>query len=371
MIWLFMDELKRFISIYVPLQTCTLRCDYCYITHQRKFNNKLPNFTCAPDLVKKALNKERLGGTCLINFCAGGETLLAPEIPQYIKVLLEEGHYVMVVTNATIDRAFDEMAQWPKELLERLFFKFSYHYLELKKRNLLDRFFNNVHKMRDAGASFTLEITPYDELIPYIEELKDLAIQEVGAIPHVTVARDEHFMGEKPILSEMSRDEYQRTWSVFDSKLFDYKLSIFGVKRKEFCYAGEWGGILNLLTGEFQQCYLSNVSQNIYKDVKSPIKWRPIGNFCKEPHCYNGHAWISLGVIPELTAPTHAELRNRLCVDGTEWLWPKMKNFMSQKLYNNNKQRSFISKWHVNSEILCTKIFKIIKRLSKRIINVF
>ncbi|MBR1808754.1 MAG: radical SAM protein [Paludibacteraceae bacterium] len=333
-----MDQLKRFIDIYVPIESCTLRCDYCYITHHRLFNNKLPKFNYDADTIRKALSKERLGGTCLLNLCAGGETLLAPEMPQYIKALLEEGHYVMVVTNATVDRAFNEMATWPKDLLERLFFKFSYHYMELKKRNLFDRFFNNIRKMRDAGASFTLELTPYDDLVPYIDELKQKAFEELGAIPHVTVARDEHYMGVKPILTKMTREEYQKTWSVFDSKLFDFKFSIFGVKRKEFCYAGAWTGYLNMQTGTLIQCYGFGWTQNIFDDIEKPIKWRPVANCCQEPHCFNGHSWIGLGAIPEIDAPTYAEMRNRVCIDGTEWLQPKMHAFMSQRLYDNNLQ---------------------------------
>ena len=39
-----MDKIKRFIDCYVPVTTCTLRCHYCYITHHRLFDNKLPTF---------------------------------------------------------------------------------------------------------------------------------------------------------------------------------------------------------------------------------------------------------------------------------------------------------------------------------------
>ena len=102
-----MDKIKRFIDCYVPVTTCTLRCHYCYITHHRLFDNKLPTFKYTPEQVRKALSKERLGGICLINFCGGGETLLPPEIVKYIRVLLEEGHYIMIVTNATVSKRFD------------------------------------------------------------------------------------------------------------------------------------------------------------------------------------------------------------------------------------------------------------------------
>ena len=369
-----MDKMKRFIDIYVPVEACTLRCHYCYITHHRLFANKLPKFKYDAETFRKALSKERLGGVCLLNFCGGGETLLPPEMPSYIKAVLEEGHYAMVVTNATIDKAFDEIASFPKELLSRLFFKFSYHYLQLKERNWFDKFFNNIRKVRDAGASFTLEATPSDELIPYIQEMQDLAIKEVGAVCHVTVARDEHDMSKLNILTQMSREDYKKTWEVFDSKLFDYKFSIFGEPRKEFCHAGDWTLYLDMGSGILKQCYSSLYSQNIMDDIRKPIVFKPIGCHCQQPHCFNGHAWIALGTIPELESPTYAELRNRMCINGTEWLKPEMKTFLSQKLYDNNEEYSDLKKNIVNAEMslrekkeaLKIKIWNIYKKITDK-----
>ena len=357
-----MDKLKRFIDIYVPVEACTLRCHYCYITHHRLFANKLPKFKYDVETFRKALSKKRLGGTCLLNFCGGGETLLPPEMPSYIKAVLEEGHYVIVVTNATIDKAFDEISKFPKELLNRLFFKFSYHYLQLKEHNWFDKFFNNIRKVRDAGASFTLEATPSDELIPYIQEMQDLAIKEVGAACHVTVARDEHDMSKLNILTKMSREEYKKTWSVFNSSLFNYKFSIFGEPRKEFCHAGDWTLSLDMGNGMLSQCYKGLYSQNIMDDIEKPITFKPIGCHCQQPHCFNGHAWIALGTIPEIEFPTFAQLRNRTCIDGTEWLKPEMKAFLSQKLYENNEEYRNSKKWFTNAEMSLREKKELLKR---------
>lgn len=75
-----MERIKRFIDGYVPVTSCTLRCHYCYITHQRLFDTKLPKFRYDAAFIRKALSKDRLGGTCLINLCGGGETLLPAEV---------------------------------------------------------------------------------------------------------------------------------------------------------------------------------------------------------------------------------------------------------------------------------------------------
>lgn len=358
-----MDTIKRFIDCYIPVTTCTLRCPYCYITQHRLFEGPLPEFKYSPAHVRKALSKERLGGTCLINMCAGGETLLASGILNYVRELLEEGHYLMIVTNATLDKPFDEIARFPKELLSHLFLKFSYHYLELKKKNLFTKFFNNIRKVRDAGCSFTLELTPSDEAIPFIEDIKAIAVRELGAVNHITIARDEKDDSKLPMMTSLPREEYIKTWSTFDSQLFGYKLSIFGDKRKEFCYAGDWTFCLNLATGAMTQCYKYHFKQNIFEDISKPINFKAIGCNCMEHHCYNGHVFMVLGDIPELKAPTYGELRNRVCEDGTEWLVPEMKSFMSTKLYDSNKEYSALKKFRINSEVKLIRLRNKLRRI--------
>lgn len=364
-----MDSIKRYIDCYVPVTGCTLRCHYCYITHHRLFDAELPKFNYSPQHVRKALSRERLGGTCLINLCGGGETLLPPEIVAYIRALLEEGHYVMVVTNATVSKRFDEIAQFPAELTKRLFFKFSYHYTELKKRNLLDRFFANIRKVRNAGCSFTLEATPSDEWIPYIDEMKQAAIDNVGAVCHITIARDERDPEKLPILTSLPREEYEKTWHSFESALFNYKLTIFEQKRREFCYAGDWSFYLNLATGSMTQCYNTHYTQNIFEDINKPIKFLAVGKYCKEHHCYNGHSFIVLGDIPCLQSPTYTELRNRICNDGSEWLKPEMKHFMSTKLWQSNKEYSPLKKMATNCIIKTIILKEKAKFLLKRILK--
>ena len=327
-----------------------MRCSYCYITQHRLFEGPLPTFKFSPEHVRKALSKERLGGICLINLCGGGETLLSKEIVDYARELLQEGHYVMIVTNGTVSKRFDDFSIFPEELKKRLFFKFSYHYLEFKKRGLFDMFFNNIRKVRDAGCSFSLELTPSDDAISYIDDIKQLAIKELGAANHVTIARDEKEDDKLPMMTHLPRKEYIDTWGVFKSPLFEYKLKIFGQKRTDFCYAGDWSFYLNLVTGEMSQCYQSYFTANIFEDISQPIPFKAIGNNCKEHHCYNGHAFLTLGNIPS-EAPTFAEMRNRKCADGTEWLQPEMKAFMSTKLKESNEEYSVWQKIKTNYEI--------------------
>ena len=88
----------------------------------------------------------------MLNFCAAGETLLSEELIPIIQELLDEGHYCMIVTNGTITPKFNQLAKFSVEQRKRLFIKFSYHYLELKRLNLLNVFFSNVKVRRNFFA---------------------------------------------------------------------------------------------------------------------------------------------------------------------------------------------------------------------------
>lgn len=332
--------MKRFIDCVIPFRTCNLRCPYCYITHTKSFGEKLPVFPYSAEHMGRALSAERLGGVSLINLCGEGETLLPPEVVGIVHEILKQGHYVMVVTNGTISPRFDELAALPSDYLERLFIKFSFHYLELKKRNWLDRFFDNVVKIRESGASFSVELTPSDEMIPHIDDAMALCRERVGAVCHVTVARDET-TSELAILTHLSREEYREVWERFDSDLFRFKLSVFGQKRREFCYAGIWSATLDLVNGEMKQCYNEKPIQNIYADLSQPIRFFPVGPHCSLPHCYNAHVFMTLGVIPSVPTPTFADMRNRVCADGSEWLQPGFKEFISRKLGDGNREWSW------------------------------
>lgn len=342
-----MEKMKRFIECYYPATRCNLRCQYCYITQQNKWKDKLPECKYNPETIGKALSPKRLGGICHINICGLGETLIPPEMTQIIYNILAQGHYVMVITNGTISNRFKEISEFPREFLNRLSFKFSFHYEELLRLKMFDVFFGNINLMREAGASFSLELTPYDGLIEQIENIKAICMKYVGAYCHITVARDES-KRKIPILTNLSREDYLKVWGTFKSEMFDFKMSTFNVKRKEFCYAGDWSFWLNLVTGVARPCYYTLTGQNIFEDISKPIKFLAIGNFCPLPHCYNSHAFLTLGTIPELDTPLYASTRNRVEENKKEWLTEDMKEFLSCKLCESNEIYSARKKLKAN-----------------------
>lgn len=331
-----MQELiKRFIDCNVPTQVCNLKCPYCYVGQVEGFSGKIRTIEHTPTEVRAALSKKRMGGIIFINFCGTGETLLGDEILPIVHEVLKEGHYVQIVTNGTISRRFDELIGWDKELLSRLLVKFSYHYSEFLRLNLLDVFFDNVTRTRAAGCSVSVEITSGDGMVPYIDEMKEICLKKTGALPHVTVARNNASSTLK-LLTEYSESGYENIWGKFNSELFDLKMKLYGKKIKEYCYGGEWTFYLYLSNGDLKQCYKGEVIDNIFEDITRPIHFKPIGKGCPEPYCYNGHAWMTLGCIPGMDIPTYADIRNRVTADGGAWLTERAKAFFSHKLEENN-----------------------------------
>ena len=331
------NKIKRLVAINVPFTKCNLKCRYCYLSQRNEWDDSRPTFKHTPKEIRQALSKERLGGASIINLTGRGETLLPKEMPEIIRELLEEGHYIEVVTNGTLTKRFDEISCFPPKLLSHLEFKFSFHYLELKRLGIMDSFFDNVNKMRNAGCSFTIELMPYDELIPYIDDIKRICVEKVGAVCQTTVGRND--LDGRTLLTELSREEYENTWNTFDSTMFKFKMDVYNIKRKEFCYAGMWSLYVDLISGEARRCYGFEPDQNIY-DMSKQIRFRPVGHSCKQPFCYNAHAFLCLGVIPELQTPTYADIRNRVTEKGDEWLSPEVKDAFSAKLKDANEQLS-------------------------------
>lgn len=329
-----MDRVKKLIMLQVPTSICNFRCHYCYLAQRDvSYQGLQADMKYSPEQVAKALSKERMGGPCFINVCADGETLLTKDIDLYLKALVMEGHYLEIVTNLTITPMVRKILSWEKDLLSHVEFKCSFHYLELKKRALLDVFAENVADIWKSGASATIEMTPSDELIPYIDEVITFSMHHFGALPQLTIARDDRTKGIEK-LTRLSEEEYKKTWQVFNSTFWDYKNEIFGTKQTRFCYAGCWSITVNIATGEAKRCYYEKIG-NIFDDPDKPIPEKPIG-ICPIAHCYNGHAFLTFGLIPGATDVRYGDIRNRVKNDGSEWLDPALKDFFNSKLNESN-----------------------------------
>lgn len=360
-----MDKVSKCILINVPTTLCNFKCRYCYLTHNTYIHNQKQcqaDFLYSPEEVAKALSQKRLGGPCYVNFCGEGETLLSKDIVKYIYCLVKEGHYIEIVTNCSITKAVNEILSFEQELLDRITFKCSFHYLQLKERNLLDVFANNIKNIWAHNCSANIEITPDDELIPYIEEVKEFSLKHFGALPHLSIARDDS--KKHDYLTSLPIEEYDKIWSQFDSSFWKFKKGIFNQRRTEYCYAGAWLLYVNLANGDTTQCYCSNYKTNVFKNIDKPIDFVTIGK-CKESHCYNGHMLLTLGCIPNFTDVGYGDIRDRVKEDGSHWIQPKMRAFLNTKLVESNE--IFTDKRKRKDRLKCS-IYKM-KRVPRAILG--
>ncbi len=359
-----MAGIKRFFECYVPVTVCNLNCHYCYIIQEERRSMKLAELKYSPEHIAKALNYNRVGGPCLISICGGGETLAQKEVVDIAYNLLKEGHYVNITTNGTLSNRFDDLIEKCDRYLEQLHISFSLHYFELIRLNLLDVFFENINKLRRAGVSVLLQMNLCDEYISVIDEIKELSYQKVGAYPQIAVTRNEK-TDPISIYSRLTPKEYLSEGERFDSPLFKFTFENFNVKRKEFCYAGDWSGTLDLGTGLLKKCYNEHGGINIFEDIDKPIPFKAVGNNCKSKYCVNSSHFMSLGVIPEIETPSYACLRNRICEDGSEWMSSTMKAFLSTKLSESNEEYTRKQKREVNKQYKTPFLIKIKATIKK------
>lgn len=341
-----MDKIKRFFECLIPVTVCNLKCSYCYVIQRDRRKMKMADLKYTPEQIGNALTVERLGGICYFSICGAGETTLQPEIADIIYNIMKHGHYVNVTTNGTVSKRIDEILERNKEFASRLHFAFSFHFLELQRLNLLEKYFENVQKVKNAGASFLVQINLCDGYLPHLDEIKRLCINHTGAMPQVAATRKEETgLRRIKLLTELTQDDYIAAGKTFDSPLFDFTMKNFNVRRHEFCYAGDWSGNIDLSTGILRRCYCSYLRQDIFKNPSEPIRFMAIGNMCGSAFCMNSSHFMSLGIIPDIETPTYVNLRNR---EEAGWYTQDMKLALSGKLNEVNDEYTPLKKVGAN-----------------------
>lgn len=334
------DSLKRihqeenivFINAHLDSTVCNLKCSYCYVAQRPNIEPRISRIKSISDF-SDGISSGRIGGKAIFNICASGETLLHPDIVPLVETIIRNGHIVSVVTNGTISKTFDEMVK-RKVDMEKIFFKFSFHYIELVRTNNLQVFIDNVNKVRVAGASFTIEIVGSDVNIPYQEEIKKVSQEAFGAIPHVTIPRDDRTQGID-LMSRYPLEEYTKIWDSFDSELFRIKVKVLYKKIADFCLAGKKSIYMDVVSGNISKCLACPAQKNVYDTSIESLLLDPIGNDCPLPYCYNGHVYLTMGLVKEIDAPTYFDVRNRVTPDGSNWVHSTIADVFKRKLYED------------------------------------
>ncbi len=337
-------RIHKFIELLVHGTTeCNFHCTYCYVWRKQEFTRGRETSEHTPAEIRQALSWKKLGGPCHINACALGETLLSKDIVALSYELLEEGHYLSLITNGTVTPRIDEILRFPGHLLERMFFKLSFHYEELKRKNLLSVFWSNVDKIKNSPCSYSLEITPCDSLIQEIDAIRQEFMEKAdGAMPHITFTRDAD-KENLDLLSELSLEEYRKTWEVFDSELFRLKCDLYQKTICQDCYAGCWSYRVNVMNGNLQSCYRQELNGTIFDRNRKTFPVMTVGSRCRLNYCFNNHAFLAWGDAPQISCADYLAVRDRTDAASNHWVKETYAAAMGQKLYDNNFR--YLHRW--------------------------
>lgn len=365
-----MEKIKRFIEANIDGCSCNLECSYCYLRQKNYNQGRKETILKYPlDVISKACSVERLGGKCLFSIVGDGETLLPEEVIDLIMVLIEEGHFVSVLTNGTVTKRIHELIERLEKIekKEALNFHISLHYPELKRKNLLSVFFENVKYIQLHNMSFNIKTVLGEEFDENLaDELKTICVKEVGAFPQIGLARRDKSDGTFSICTKLSKEDYYRLGDSFHSQLFELDSKEFNYRRDEFCYAGEWSFMLNFTTGRCWECLSNNLNAfNFFEHVDKKLPLKAVGMHCNRKYCscVNFQAW---GIMPG-----HEEYSNLDIYDRPEGNWIKepFRTIFDTKLYETNKiydekEKAELLKWQTKKEKRRQDKLQIMRKLS-------
>lgn len=329
------DKIVKYMDMALFSFPCNMRCHYCYVGQYATDEERatiLP-MKYSPDELEKALNKKRMGGTCVVTFSTAGETLLHPTTIRYLKAILSAGHFLHISTNLTVRKRIEELLVLPEETRSRLFFKASVQYLELKRLNLLDVFVENCRRVWEAGATCALEITPNDELIPFIPEIKEWSLKNFGTLPQLSIPRDET-VPEVKLLSKYTLNEFGRIWEDFYSEEFRFKLKMWEKPVTDFCYAGKVSCFVIVNTGEMLTCPKSKIIGNFFEGAT--LKTEAAAK-CPQAHCFVCHNWLGFGSCPSSDETNYLLQRDRIMTDGRHFVSERCRHAFRQRVCDNNE----------------------------------
>lgn len=329
------DKIVKYIDMALFSFPCNLRCKYCYVGQYASSKERATIQPCRynPDDLYMALNKNRMGGTCIVTFSTTGETLLAKETLLYLEAILQAGHFLHISTNLTISKNIDRLLNLPQELQSRLFFKASIQYEELKRHNLLKLFSKNCNKIWDKNLTCAVELVPYDDIIPIIPEIKQWCLKNLGALPQLSMPRDET-VSEIRLLSSYTINEFSKIWEDFYSEEFRFKVHMWDKKINNFCYAGKVSCFVIVNTGEMLTCPKSKVIGNFFSGDKLRTE---AAAYCPQEHCFVCHNWLGFGSCPSIDETNYLLQRDRIMNDGRHWVSERCRHAFSQRVCDNNK----------------------------------
>lgn len=323
------DKLMHF-ACGLGSSVCNMGCSYCYVDFADPKLKHNSYFSHSIEFILKALSPERLGSCAYFSMCSDGETMLKPGIIELTYGLLMQGHYVGLITNGTVTEKVKRLIEFPEELRSRLLVQNSMHFDELKKKNLLDVYFDNINSLRRSGISVNATMPGSDEDIENIPEIKELCMSRIGFLPMISPIRGERWGGEYegfPLGSKYTWEEYVEIWKDFDSPSIKCRKHTLN-HIDEICFAGMHSGYINIQTGDLLTCVPGKKIANIYKDITQEIPFLEEPNFCPFGFCSHNGYFLSGREINGAVLPTLYEFHNRYDKEGKPTFGEKIRKAM-------------------------------------------
>lgn len=346
------NVINNTITVYVPGRQCNLRCSYCYVS-QCFDESKLEKaeFLYPVEHMIKAFSAKRIGISDIL-LIGGGETLLPPEIIPFVLGLLREGHYVEIVTNLTLqDRIKAIVEGCTPSMRERLLITGSLHYIELKKRGLLDTYFDIINYLRRNGVSCYPLLTISNEYVPLLEEIREVCLERINTLPQCQPAfkylnKSDIFAGGKFLTDPVCDDDFvKKIDKLFQSKVFDFEIKMLPVnQRRLFCYAGQYGFIVDMKNGKVSKCHGFITNVNFFENLDKIIELEPVACECRVISCACQYRFLGQGFIPELKdIPTYGDIIKTGTLVKKKFLDAmQFKYYESKKRLNSQEEREFL-----------------------------
>lgn len=136
--------------------------------------------------------------------------------------------------------------------------------------------------MKAVGSSILVQLNLCDEYEPYLKDIAALCEERIGVPVQVAPTREEIDLNRSiRLFTEHTCEEYTNMVKRFHSPLFDFNIKNFNVRRREFCYAGDWSGVLNLNTGILHKCYFLEEEGSICMRIRRRKflfqRWESVG----------------------------------------------------------------------------------------------
>lgn len=215
-------------------------------------------------------------------------------------------HVVTVVTNGTLSKQVDKLIDIEESAVRNLIFKASLHYLELKKKSMLKIYFENIRKVIQKGGSAYPSLVIANEYLPYLEEISEICMEELGNTPHCTpcmVCGNQYDIQHTlAVYPEITESLYQRVNNLFDSNVFKESVRFLNIDVQEhYCYAGKWSWIVDMGTGQVSKCHYVAAGKNFFEDIEKKFESNnPVACSCGISSCALQYNFFSLGIIPDV-----------------------------------------------------------------------